>query len=350
MDLRLWFVDSVGLKLGCFFFSLFFFVGWGDMGPFVVPGLLVVVVAGSAFKLIARKGTGEKLEESRPEAQESQSKSNYKSKSKSNHKLKSSKDADEEDWECKLKSKAVDEEDWEWPIFDEWFSYETHSTQRKRRIAQVDEDLNPENPFEVVYVKQEEDWPAEMSVTLFSTHLVDILSKCLPRARALHLAEQKEGKFCAPPMKDFREFQRLTDQTNPRISGNQLFLAMNTIRNYKVEEESESAAAAAAVVAAAKLHFRHFLRFLEKEFKDTQNQYARMKQEGTTSWLMLWAFLPPGEKVCYHCQISGELCYGIVHGCDYKRDQRVLKVVLEVMGLQWSELPCLHCELSNPRI
>ncbi len=63
MNLRLWFVDSVGLKLGCFFFS-FLFLGWGDMGPFVVPGLLVVVFAGSAFKLIARKGTGEKLEES----------------------------------------------------------------------------------------------------------------------------------------------------------------------------------------------------------------------------------------------------------------------------------------------
>jgi DNA polymerase III delta prime subunit len=321
------------------FSSLFFFWGWGDMGPFVVPGLLVVVVAGSAFKLIARKGTGEKLEESKPEAQVSQSKPKHKSQSESkhksdskfesNHKLKSSKDADEEDWECKLKSKAVDEEDWEWPIFDEWFSYETRSTQRKRRIAQVDEDLNPENPFEVVYVKQEEDWPAEMSVTLFSTHLVDILSKCLARARALHLVEQNEGKFCAPHKKDLREFQRLADETNPRISGNQLFLAMNTIRNYKVEEESESAAA--AVVAAAKLHFRHFLRFLEKEFKDTQKQYARMKQEGTTSWLMLWAFLPPGEKVCYHCQISGELCYGIVHGCDYNRDQRVLKVVLQVM-------------------
>jgi len=315
------------------FSSLFYFLGWGDMGPFVVPGLLVVVVAGSAFKLIARKGTGEKLEESKSAAQESQSKSKHKSDSKfkSNHKLKSSKDADEEDWECKLKSKAVDEEDWEWPIFDEWFSYETHSTQRKRRIAQVDEDLNPGDPFEVVYVKQEEDWPAEMSVTLFSTHLVDILSKCLPRAGALQLVEQKEGKFCAPPKKDFGEFQSLADKTNPRISGNQLFLAMNTIRNYKVEEESESAAAAAAVVAAAKLHFRHFLRFLEKEFKDTQKQYARMKQEGTTSWLMLWAFLPPGEKVRYHCQISGELCYGIVHGCDYNRNQRVLKVVLEVM-------------------
>ncbi|CAN5957282.1 unnamed protein product [Sphagnum jensenii] len=211
------------------------------MGPFVVPGLLLVVVAGSAFKLIARKGTGEKLEESKPEAQVSQTKPKHKSQSESkhksdskfesNHKLKSSKDADEEDWECKLKSKALDEEDWEWPIFDEWYSHETRSTQRKRRIAQVDEDLKPEYPFEVVYVKQEEDWPAEMSVTLFSTHLVDILSKCLPRAR--DLVEQKEGKFCAPHKKDLGEFQRLADKTNPRISGNQLFLAMNTIRNYK---------------------------------------------------------------------------------------------------------------------
>jgi hypothetical protein len=72
------------------FFLLFSVVlGWGDMGPFVVPGLLVVVVAGSAFKLIARKGTGEKAEDSKSGAQESQTKSKYKPQSQSQSKHKS---------------------------------------------------------------------------------------------------------------------------------------------------------------------------------------------------------------------------------------------------------------------
>ncbi len=162
------------------------------------------------------------------------------------------------------------------------------------------------------------------------------MSKCLPKMRALHLFEIEMGEFLPR--------ERLADTANPRISGNQLFLAMDTIRNYKIEQSETS------VAAIGKLHLRHLLRFLEKEFKDTQAQYDRMKWECRTSWSMLWAFLPPGEKVYYHCQISGEQCYGIVHGCDYDKNWRTFCAKLESNGLQWSKLSCLHCELSNPRI
>jgi hypothetical protein len=262
------------------------------MGRFVVPGLLVVFTAASAFTLLARKHREEKL---KPKPQKSQSNP-----------------------EPKFKPKGADEEDWEWPIFDEWFSPETHSKQRKRRIAEVEENQdNQENAFEVAYLKQEGDWPDEMTVTLFSPHLVEVMSKCLPKMRALHLVEIEMGEFFAR--------ERLADTANPRISGNQLFLAMDTIRNYKIEQSETS------VAAIAKLHLRHLLRFLEKEFKDTQAQYDRMKWECSTSWSMLWAFLPPGEKVYYHCQISGEQCYGIVHGCDYDKNWRIFSAKLEVM-------------------
>jgi DNA polymerase III delta prime subunit len=264
------------------------------MGPFVVPGLLVVVTAASAVTLLARKHTEEKPKPQKPQ-----------SKHESNP-------------EPKFKPKGADEEDWEWPIFDEWFSSETHSKQRKRRIAEVEENQdNQENAFEVVYLKQEGDWPDEMTVTLFSPHLVEVMRKCLPKMRALHLVEIEMGEFLPR--------ERLADTTNPRISGNQLFLAMDTIRNYKIEQSETS------VAAIAKLHLRHLLRFLEKEFKDTQAQYERMKWECSTSWSMLWAFLPPGEKVYYHCQISGEQCYGIVHGCDYDKNWRTFCAKLEVM-------------------
>ncbi|CAK9257240.1 unnamed protein product [Sphagnum jensenii] len=94
-------------------------------------------------------------------------------------------------------------------------------------------------------------------------------------------------------------------------------------------EESENS------VATAKLHVGHLLRFLEKEYKDTRLQYDRMTREGTSSWSMLWAFLPPGEKVYYNCQFSGQQVCGNVRLRHYYKHHvtgtKRLHVELDVM-------------------
>jgi len=195
-----------------------------------------------------------------------------------------------------------------------------------------------------------------MTVTLFSSHLVAIIAKWLPKSN-----------------------KAMTD-TNPKILGQQLVLATDTIRSYKIEEESENSAGTAEnleesensvatakklkeskstsstakkleksentastakleesenSVATAKLHVAHLLRFLEKEYKDTGLQYDRMTQEGTRSWSMLWAFLPPGEKVCYNCQFSGQQVCGNVRLRHYYKHHvtgtKRLHVELDVM-------------------
>jgi hypothetical protein len=88
-------------------------------------------------------------------------------------------------------------------------------------------------------------------------------------------------------------------------------------------------------VASAKLHVGHLLRFLEKEYKDTRLQYDRMTREGTSSWSMLWAFLPPGEKVYYNCQFSGQQVCGNVRLRHYYKHHvtgsKRLHVELDVM-------------------
>jgi len=197
--------------------------------------------------------------------------------------------------------------EWEAPIFDEWESQETRKVERKLRnpnVANVDE-KNADNPFVVSY-RRERDWPEEMWVTLFSSHLVEIISKCLPNNKLLF------------------------DTATPKIPGNDLFLQMDEIRKWEcsyrdVEQSLETA------VATARLHLGYLLRFLEKEFKNTQTQYNRMMQERSTSWSLLWAFLPPGEKVYYHCGISDELVYGIVYGRRYNKQNRTLDVELIAM-------------------
>ncbi len=252
--------------------------------------------------------------------------------------------------EDKPKPKSTDA-DWEWPIFDEYQSRVTWGFERKQRGAEDENQKNKDNPFEVTYRRQK-NWPEEMFVTLVSSHLVEIITKCLPNNK--HMTE-----------------------STPRISGKELFLAMDTIRNCKIEEKSETAVATAKLeeseknttttgaekleeseksattatkleesensfatakepensATIAKLYVGHLLRFLEKEFKDTKVQYERMKQEGNTSWAMLWAFLPPGEKVYYHCQLSGQQLCGIVHFRHYAQlpDGKALLLELDVM-------------------
>jgi hypothetical protein len=202
--------------------------------------------------------------------------------------------------EDKPKPKSTDA-DWEWPIFDEYQSRVTWEFERKQRGAEDENQKNKDNPFEVTYRRQK-NWPEEMFVTLVSSHLVEIITKCLPNNK--HMTE-----------------------STPRISGKELFLAMDTIRNCKIEEKSETAVATAKLeeseknttttgaekleeseksattatkleesensfatakepensATIAKLYVGHLLRFLEKEFKDTKVQYERMKQEGNTS-------------------------------------------------------------------
>ncbi len=281
--------------------------------------------------------------------------------------------------EDKPKPKSTDA-DWEWPIFDEYRSPVTWDFERKQRGAEDENQKNKDNPFEVTYRRQQ-NCPEEMFVTLFSSHLVEIITKCLPNNK------------------------HMTDST-PRISGKELFLAMDTIRNCMIEEKSETAVATAKLeeseknatttgaekleesensattatkleesensaatakkleepensaatakkleepensaatakkleepensATIAKLYVGHLLRFLEKEFKDTTVQYERMKQEGNTSWAMLWAFLPPGEKVYYHCGLSGQQLCGIVHFRHYveSSDGKALVLELDVM-------------------
>jgi hypothetical protein len=226
--------------------------------------------------------------------------------------------------EDKPKPKSTDA-DWEWPIFDEYQSRVTWEFERKQRGAEDENQKNKDNPFEVTYRRQK-NWPEEMFVTLVSSHLVEIITKCLPNNK--HMTE-----------------------STPRISGKELFLAMDTIRNCKIEEKSETAVATAKLeesensatakkleepensATIAKLYVGHLLRFLEKEFEDTKIQYERMKQEGNTSWAMLWAFLPPGEKVYYYCQLSGQQLCGIVHFRHYVEscDGKALVLELDVM-------------------
>jgi hypothetical protein len=176
--------------------------------------------------------------------------------------------------EDKPKPKSTDA-DWEWPIFDEYQSRVTWEFERKQRGAEDENQKNKDNPFEVTYRRQK-NWPEEMFVTLVSSHLVEIITKCLPNNK--HMTE-----------------------STPRISGKELFLAMDTIRNCKIEEKSETAVATAKLeesensatakkleepensATIAKLYVGHLLRFLEKEFEDTKIQYERMKQEGNTS-------------------------------------------------------------------
>jgi hypothetical protein len=272
---------ALGFKL-----RLFFFVG---MDPLVVDPSLP----------LNSRNTAEKLPESqlRPESLQDSELGNH-----THTKFMSS----ESELPVESQQPSSDGE-WEAPIFDEWESQETRKVERKLRnpnVANVDE-KNADNPFVVSY-RRERDWPEEMWVTLFSSHLVEIISKCLPNNKLLF------------------------DTATPKIPGNDLFLQMDEIRKWEcsyrdVEQSLETA------VATARLHLGYLLRFLEKEFKNTQTQYNRMMQERSTSWSLLWAFLPPGEKVYYHCGISDEIVYGIVYGRRYNKQNRTLDVELIAM-------------------
>jgi hypothetical protein len=307
-----------------------------------------------AFYMIISRKTSEKKQaesESEPKPTEPEQKPKKKKKLESESEPKPA--------ESEPKPKPTDP-DWEWPIYDECYSRKTHSYERKLRGEEEEngKNKNKDNPFEVTYRKQK-DWPDEVFVTLISSYLIEVITQCLPTNK------------------------EMTD-TTPKLPGRDLFLAMHTIRNYKfIEEQSETAKVATAkkqleeseiatasakkvkecensaaaakkfaepedsskpenssieepeisAAAAAKIHVGHLLRFLEKEYKDTRNRYERMKQEGTASWAMLWAFLPPGEKVYYHCQFSGQELCGIVRLRHYYQSPcgKALRVELNVM-------------------
>jgi DNA polymerase III delta prime subunit len=189
--------------------------------------------------------------------------------------------------------------DWEPPKYFEWRSQKTGRLERELISANEDE-KKVENPFEVSY-ERKTDWPEEMSVTLFSSHLVEVITRCFP-----------DNKW-------------LCDTATPKISGNDLFLRMDKIHEISGNDLF------LRMDKTARLHIGYLLRFLKKEFKGIQTKYNRMMQESRTSWPLLWAFLPPGEKVYYNCEMSGELVYGIVHGRSYDKSARILNVELKVM-------------------
>ncbi|KAJ7554199.1 hypothetical protein O6H91_06G130400 [Diphasiastrum complanatum] len=195
------------------------------------------------------------------------------------------------------KKKEVTDPDWEWPAYDEWYSRINLNRERKLRTTS-DKEESKQIPFEVVYERQE-GWPDKVWVTLFSSYLIGIVKDCLPFNKQVFLEK-------------------------PRIKGEELFLAIDKLRNYQLPETGDK---------AARLHLSHLMRFLEMEYKDTLVHYERMQREGTTSWEMLWAFLTPGQKVLYHCNMSGEQVCAIVHGLWYHKDMtgKNLHVELDVM-------------------
>ncbi|CAK9194632.1 unnamed protein product [Sphagnum troendelagicum] len=119
-----------------------------------------------AFYMIISRKTAEKKQaesESEPTPTEPEQKPKKKKKLESESEPKPA--------ESEPKPKPTDP-DWEWPIYDECYSRNTHSYERKLRGEEENEkNKNKDNPFEVTYRRQKE-WPDEVFVTLISSYLI----------------------------------------------------------------------------------------------------------------------------------------------------------------------------------
>jgi hypothetical protein len=202
-------------------------------------------------------------------------------------------------------SGSVLSSDWRWPIYDT--IYEENRSYLKLRAESKDEkEITETVPFVVVYLNLKNlPWANQVQVNISSPFLKGLLPGEMDRWKCKKIVT---------------------------VDGPDLFRSYGKLREQQVScaAKLESLSAGASSNKEELQHITHLVRFMDKEFEEIKPMYAAMEKERCATWEMLWAFLPPGEKVVYVDEVTDECVCGEVVWTDYKETQQGLIFIVKV--------------------
>ncbi|KAG0586936.1 hypothetical protein KC19_2G128900 [Ceratodon purpureus] len=148
-------------------------------------------------------------------------------------------------------------------------------------------------PFEVEYLNIENlPWANQIVVNIFSPFLKKLLLT----------SSRTTVSFDGPEL--FHSYAKLME------------------RRAYCEASLESSEHSSSADASQELqHITHLMRFMDEQFKEIKLMYADMERKRQVTWEMLWAFLPPGERVAYCDNLSCDLAHGDVLWTNYQNTQ-----------------------------
>ena len=183
---------------------------------------------------------------------------------------------------------------WEWPAYDAVYDQYGQATLVKRSASTPEPKDKDRAPFDVVYKHRKDvPWAEQVRVTIYSSRLAKVLAEFLPSQFSSLNAKKRTGVW----VKD-------------------LFHVREALAE-KGREFAEGASRGDTNMTELHLLLGVLLRFMEKEFEETELSYSAMVKQQRASWDMLWAFFPPGEKVVYQCDKSNEEVCGFVDSTEY---------------------------------
>ncbi|CAM6091606.1 unnamed protein product [Calypogeia fissa] len=215
----------------------------------------------------------------------------------------------------------ITDPNWQWPIYDQYRDKEGQSHLKKRDAKEGDEDESEGAPFRVIYRnKKLQIWPDVVKITLYSRPLIDIIALYLPKNGDLKtLAAPKIGgrELCIVLEELKKHIEQSSDgdgkcehdhgKPNSKVLSNGDSIKTHLLENGDSSHEEKE------TEDEGKLHLKHLVRFMEKEYRDVVVRVQRMEEEKQVTWDLLWAFLPAGKKVVYSCDHSEELLYAVVN-------------------------------------
>lgn len=225
-------------------------------------------------------------------------------------------------------------DDWQWPIYDQ-FTHKYGEVELKKRDAGTSDEGEENGPFRVIYRREEHlMWPDSVQIILSSPPLCKIIEQYLP--------DDGDLRTLAEPSIDGRELYIVLDALKNHIISkagvkceqNGTLATENGGPKYeqnglangdsvKSDELTNGDGArdgcdAGKETEEGKVHLKHLLRFMEKEYRDVPIRVQRMREEKRVAWDVLWAFLPRGSTVVYSCDHSRELLHAVVSANYYE--------------------------------
>lgn len=240
----------------------------------------------------------------------------------------------------------VTDPNWQWPAYDKFVGSGGEVVLKKRIAGERDEEAE-KGPFRVIYrYKQNQPWPDQIKVVLYSRPLLEIVAQCLPNS------------------------EHLTFLVEPKILGRELYIALDALKkrcssggehhgmlngngrangvSLGTHELTNGDEGAGKKAEEGEVHLKHLVRFLEKEYRNVMVAVGQCKRkEWQVTWDMLWAFLPSGKKVVYGCDHSQECLYAVVSTNYFRFRDESRAFILELDIWEFDGRSYRKCQISR---
>jgi hypothetical protein len=160
-------------------------------------------------------------------------------------------------------------------------------------------------PFEVVYLNiKNHPWANQVKVNIFSPFLKELLSV-------------SNGTVSIDGPKLFHNYKKVVERRLHCVA--------------KLDSSESSSSIDPSCNKDELQHITELVCFMDKEFVEIKPMYEAMEYKRQATWMMLWAFFPPGEKVAFIDELTRKWMRGEVLRTYYEETQQGLMLFVKVI-------------------